>query len=76
MWDWEAIGKFLWSWLPLLAIIIALVGLLSNFFNLRDRWRNWRAIKNKKKFEKRLKELEFRFEKIKIIISIVRTELR
>lgn len=47
-----------WNWLALIAFIFFPLSALNAFLGLRSRFLDWRGIKNKKEFEKRLKEWE------------------
>jgi hypothetical protein len=52
------------NWLALIAFCLALVGFLNSFLSLRSRYKDWKGGRNKKAFEKRLKELKRQVEKI------------
>src|SRR5688500_6887697 len=47
-----------WNRITLIAFIFFPLSALNAFFGLRTRFKDWRGIKSKKNFEKRLKELK------------------
>jgi hypothetical protein len=59
--NWDAIGKFLWSWLPLIAILLT----IYNVF-LKNSLIKWWGKNNKKSLKKRLLELDKQAAKLEI----------
>lgn len=53
-----------WNWLTLIVFPLALLGGLNSFFSLKSRYLDWRGTKTKKKFEKRMRQLETELNKI------------
>lgn len=52
------------NWLSLIGFCLALVGFLNSFLSLRSRYKDWLGLRNKKAFEKRLKELKTQVDNI------------
>lgn len=58
-----------WNWLSLIAFLFLPFTALNTFFSLRTRFQDWRGIKNKKAFEKRLVQLSTKVRRIGNYIS-------
>jgi hypothetical protein len=51
-------GLTLLNWLTLIAFVIALISGLNALLTLRSRWKGWRNIRTKAKFEKRMDQFK------------------
>ena len=73
-----------WNWLALIAFIFLPLSALNAFFSLKSRYSNWRAIKSKKNFSKRLEEIElyltevqqYRNQPLSFIIEVLEKTVR
>lgn len=56
---WEFLRSMtFWNWIALIAFLFFPLSALNAFLSLKSRYKDYRAIRSKKSFEKRLKELE------------------
>lgn len=56
-----------WNWISLISFLVLPFTAFNLFFNLYPRFKDWRAIRSRKAFDKRLSKLKTRFEKIQEI---------
>ena len=63
MWEWIQTWTF-FNWLSLIAFAFLPFSALNAVLGLKSRWKDWRALKSKDDFEKRIIELEKQIYKI------------